>query len=143
MDIPNESTPIGENNTSTDIIDSMIDDMVPDNNNKEEIKVPEVEKNEYPDEVKRLINVDENKWNIHMLRVCTRHLTNLNKKDFKSKRYVAIITKNSKLEKQILEQMLCDKSKLLSSEEFRTYYKSLTKFVAVRHLHPRKKYIDY
>lgn len=96
------------------------------------------------DEIKNLINVEEKRWNTHMLRVCTKCMCDLPKKDFKKKRYIATLCKNVKLEKQILEQMLCDKAITLSTnEEYVAFYKRLCEFESKRVMHPRRKYIDY
>jgi hypothetical protein len=97
----------------------------------------------YVDEVRKLVNVKEKKWNTHMLRVCTKHLTELERKDFKKARRYATLSNNTTLEKQIMEDMLVEKVKNINSEGFAKFYKKLTEFEAVKHLHPRKKYIDY
>lgn len=107
------------------------------------IEVPNIEPIDYSKEVKKIVDVDEKHWNLHMLRVCTKTLTDLPKKDFKKKRWFAAISKNYKLETKILEQMLCDKADKLTSEEFPTFYKRLRDFESKKHLHPRKKYVDY
>lgn len=99
--------------------------------------------NMYSEEVKKLVNVEEKTWNIHTLRVCTKKLTESTNIDFKKKRWVATVSNNFKLEKQILEKMLCDKAATLSEERFSKFYKQLTDFESKRHLHPRKKYMDY
>lgn len=104
------------------------------------ITVPE---NDYVNEVKKLVDVDEKQWNIHTLRVCTKYLTEMPKKDFKKKRWVATVSNNFKLEKKILEQMLCDKAATLSPDKFSVFYKKLYEFTSKRHLHPRKKYMTY
>jgi hypothetical protein len=106
-------------------------------------KYNDIPDNEQSKEVKKLINVDEKKWNIHMLRVCVKCLSELPKKDFKLKRTIASRCNNAKLEKKILEHMLCIKASNISSENFATFYKRLTEFESKKHLHPRRKYIDY
>lgn len=117
-------------------------DLIPDPVKKNTIVSTETN-DEYYSMTKKLIGIDEKQWNIHMLRVCAKCLTELPKKDFKKKRYIATISNNFKLEKKILEQMLCDKARTLSPDEFPTYYKRLYEFDSKHHLHPRKKYIDY
>lgn len=118
-------------------------EYIPKNTDTVVTEAPNVSQDEYKNEVKKMINVDEKNWNIHMLRVCTKCLTDMSKQDFKKKRWVATISNNFKLEKKILEQMLCDKVSTLSFEEFSIFYKRLSEFNAKRHLHPRRKYIDY
>ena len=132
MDSYDDNNPIIESEPELDV---NVDDMKSD-----DVIVPN---SDYVIEVRKLVNVDEKQWNIHTLRGCTKHLTNMTKKDFKKQRYIATISNNFKLEKKILEQMLCNKASNLSSEEFAVFYKKLHAFTTKRLLHPRKKYMDY
>ena len=78
-----------------------------------------------------------------MLRVCTKYLVDIPKKDFKKARSSTTLSHNIEKEKEIMEQMLCDKVKTLNFEEFSKFYKKLCEFESKKHLHPRRKYIDY
>lgn len=98
---------------------------------------------EFDTEIKKIINTDDKQWNIHMLRMCAKTLCNLSKQDFKRKRWTATVTNNPKLEKKILEQMLCDRAKQLNSDEYKMFNKRVNEFESKRLLHPRHKYIDY
>ena len=107
------------------------------------IEVPEIPSEEYENEVKKIVDVKNKKWNTHMLRVCTKYLVDIPKKDFKKERYSATLSHNIEREKEIMEQMLCNKVKTLNFEEFSKFYKKLCEFESKKHLHPRHKYIDY
>lgn len=132
LDSYNDSNPVIESEPELD--------MEIDVKDNDTIKVPE---NNYSQEVKKLVDVDEKHWNIHTLRVCTKYLTELSKKEFKNKRWVATLSNNFKLEKKILEQLLCNKAETLTPEKFSVFYKKLYVFTSQRHLHPRKKYMEY
>ena len=97
----------------------------------------------YAEEVKKLVDVENKNWNIHMLRVCSKELSNLSKKDFKTKRWYSTKTQNVTEEKRIMEQMLCDRSKQLNAEEFEKFFKRLSEFETKKRFHPRQKIIEY
>lgn len=94
-------------------------------------------------EIISIINIKEKKWNSHMLRVCTKTLSELPKKEFKRLRNVSVLCRDLKLEFQIMEKILIDKANNCNDEEWGKMHKRLLEFESVRMLHPRKKYIDY
>lgn len=98
---------------------------------------------DYALETRRIVNVTEKKWNTHMLRVCTKYLTELPRKEFKIKRRSATDAKDIKKELQIMENMLAEKASTLNAESFEKFYKKLCEFESKKIFHPRKKIIDY
>lgn len=93
-------------------------------------------------EVNKIIDAETKKWNTHMLRVCTKTLTELSKKDFKLRRRCTYYG-DSKKECICMQQMLVDKAKLCNENQWGHMYKRLLEFESKRHLHPRRKIIDY
>jgi hypothetical protein len=84
--------------------------------------------------------ISDKQWNLHMLRKCARELSNLNKKDFKIKRFIAYSSGNSPLEKTILIQLIIDRSKLLTESEWPAFYSKLQAYEAKCKFHPRNKF---
>lgn len=93
--------------------------------------------------IKDILNLEEKKWNTHMLRTCTKLLINIPKKDFKNQRWSSVITKDIKAEKNILQQMLINKSKTLNESEWNIFHKKLIHFSNRSHIHPRNKTLTF
>jgi hypothetical protein len=93
-------------------------------------------------EINSIVNVKEKKWNTHMLRVCTKYLTQLQRKDFKMARQRALLHGLDE-EKEVMQNMLVKKALTLNEEEWMQFHKKLLEFESIRMLHPRKKYGIY
>jgi hypothetical protein len=94
-------------------------------------------------EVARIINVNEKKWNTHMLIKCARELSQLDKKVFKFRRSHAYLVKDVPGEKRILTDMIIEKSKTLTKEQWKTFYERLIRYSNYSHMSPTKKVISF
>jgi hypothetical protein len=108
------------------------------------MELSDSEKTLRKEKIINLLNIEEKKWNIHMLRKCTKLLTGLERKDFKIKRSSAVFCNYYDREKEIkvMQNMLIEKSYKLNDEEWNTFYDKLTLYETRYNLHPRKKFFE-
>lgn len=79
-----------------------------------------------------------NKWNITMLRMCTRELIE-DRKLFKKYRNIACLSGNVTLEIKKMEELLINKANTLDDTKWNEFYEKLLKFEAKKRFHYSKK----
>jgi hypothetical protein len=85
-------------------------------------------------------NLLDGEWNIHILRKCAKSLTQIDKKTFKLKRFMAYARNDHDSEKNILKEMIIDKCKEIDDNQYNTFKEKLIKYSELKRFHPMKKF---